>query len=98
MKKIILISFLVAGCTTLETVYVPNNYNKILKNLKLMKSYTDFDLKEGIMDSSSHFDYNIILDNTIQGVEQMKKKNLIKKMRKDGTIVNNYNLNTITNR
>ena len=89
MKKIILISCLVVGCATLDTVYVPNNYNKLLKNLKLMKSYTDFDLKEGIMDSSSHLDYNIILDNTIQGVKQMKR---------DGTIVNNYKLNTITNR
>jgi len=89
MKKIILISCLVAGCATLETVYVPDNYNKVLKNLKLMKSYTDFDLKEGIMDSSSHLDYNIILDNTILGVEKMKK---------DGTFVNKYKLNTITNR
>ena len=32
MKNIILISCLVAGCATLETVYVPNNYNKVLKS------------------------------------------------------------------
>ena len=89
MKNIILISCLVAGCATLETVYVPNNYNKVLKNLELMKSYTDFDLKEGIMDSSSHLDYNIILNNTIKGVEQMKR---------DGTMIKKYKLNTTTNR
>jgi len=74
MKKLLLIPLLLSSCNTLETVYVPNNLNKIKKNLDLMEKYVEYDLKNGLMDSTSAFDYLLIINNTRQGVIKMNYK------------------------
>tara|TARA_R100000900_G_scaffold3141_2_gene4547 strand:- start:302 stop:547 length:246 start_codon:yes stop_codon:yes gene_type:complete len=74
MRKLLLIPLLLSSCNTLETVYVPNNLNKIKKNLDLMEKYVEYDLKNGLMDSTSAFDYLLIINNTRQGVIKMNYK------------------------
>jgi len=74
MKKLFIIPMLIVGCSTLDTVYVPNNLSKIEKNLKLMEDYIEYDVLNGLMDTTSAIDYLLIINNTQQGIKQMKHK------------------------
>ncbi len=65
---------LIVSCTTLDTVYVPNNLSKIERNLKLMEDYIQYDVLNGLMDTTSAIDYLLIINNTQLGIKQMKYK------------------------
>ena len=39
-----------------------------------MEKYVEYDLKNGLMDSTSAFDYLLIINNTRQGVIKMNYK------------------------
>ena len=74
MKKLLIIPMLIVSCSTLDTVYVPNNLSKIEKNLKLMEDYIEYDVLNGLMDTTSAIDYLLIINNTQLGIKQMKYK------------------------
>ncbi len=74
MKKVFIIPFLAVSCSNLNVVYVPNNLNKIKKNLDLMEQYIEYDVKNGLIDSTSAIDYLLIINNTRQGVIKMNYK------------------------
>ena len=74
MKKLLIIPMLIASCSTLDTVHVPNNLSKIERNLKLMEDYIEYDVLNGLMDTTSAIDYLLIINNTQLGIKQMKYK------------------------
>ncbi len=65
---------LIVSCSTLDTVHVPNNLSKIERNLKLMEDYIEYDVLNGLMDTTSAIDYLLIINNTQLGIKQMKYK------------------------